>query len=102
MKRFILLAVASLLLAACGSGRPMPVEVKKKKTLRWTVIEVHAVADEVTIENILLNRGECQPPSDFEKKTLKRSETDSIKAFGCANVTEVQVVTDTGSYDFSF
>jgi hypothetical protein len=101
MKRYIVLAVACLVLAACG-GAPKPVEVKKKKTLRWTVIEVKAVADEVTIENIILNRGECQPPSDFEKKTLKRSETNSVSAFGCANVTEVQVVTDTGSYDFSF
>lgn len=81
----------------------MPVEVKIKKTLRWAVIEVKAVADEVTIEDIIINQGKCQlSAGTYEMKTLKRSQLDSIKAFGCATINEVQVVTTAGSYDFSF
>jgi len=103
MKRCIFLAAAWLVLASCGSGRHMPVEVKIKKTLRWAVIEVKAVADEVTIEDIIINRGTCQLSDvTYEKKTLKRSQSDSIKTFGCATINEVQVVTTAGSHAFSF
>jgi hypothetical protein len=103
MKRCILLAAACLVFAACGSGSQLPVEVKVKKTLRWAVIEVKAVADEVTIEDIIINRGQCQlSAGTYESKTLQRSQVDAIKAFGCATINQVQVVTTAGSYDFSF
>jgi hypothetical protein len=103
MKRFIILATALLMLNGCGSSSPTPVQVKKKKTPRWTILEVKANADDVTIENIIINGGSCQAPAEeYEMKTLKSSESFSVHAFGCANVTAVQVVTKTGSYDFSF
>jgi PBP1b-binding outer membrane lipoprotein LpoB len=103
MKRFIVLATALLLLAGCGSGTKMPVQVEKKKTLRWTILKVKATADDVMIENIIINGGNCQaPPDQYENKKLKSSESVSVTVFGCTNVTAVQVVTKTGSYDFSF
>jgi hypothetical protein len=103
MKRCIFLAAACLVLVACGSGSQLPVEVKVKKTLRWAVIEVKAVGEEVTIEDIIINRGNCQlSDGTYEKKTLKRSQSDSIKSFGCTTISEVQVVTTAGSYDFTF
>jgi len=103
MKRCILFAAACLVFAACGTGSQLPVEVKVKKTLRWAVIEVKAAADEVTIEDVIINRGKCQlSAGTYEKKTLKRSQLDSIKAFGCTTIKEVQVITTAGSYDFSF
>jgi hypothetical protein len=103
MKRFIILATALLVLTGCGSSPSTPVDVTKKKTPRWTIIKVTANADDVTIENVIINGGGCQTSAEQdEKKTLKSSESVSFYAFGCANVTTVQVVTKTGSYDFSF
>ena len=83
MKRCILLAAACLVFAAGGSGSQLPVEVKVKKTLRWAVIEVKAVADDVTIEDIIINRGKCQlSAGTYEKKTLQRSQLAILKPRG--------------------
>ncbi len=103
MKRYILFLAALLIFSGCGSSSPTPVEVKKKKTPRWTILQVKANVDDVTIENIIINGGSCEAPAEqYEKKTLKSSESISVSTFGCANVTSIQVVTKTGSYDFSF
>jgi hypothetical protein len=103
MKRCILFAGVFLILAACGSAREMPVELEIKKTLRWAIIEVTAVADEVTIEDIIINQGNCQlSEGTYEKKTLKRSQSDTVKTFGCTKINQVKVVTSSGSYDFLF
>ena len=97
MKSFIVFAAALLALAGCEFK---PVEVEKRIEQGVTIIEVKATINEVMVDEIIVKPENCLT-SQYEKKTLKFSNSAVLQVIGC-DVIGVQVVTNTGSYNFSF
>lgn len=70
--------------------------------------EVRAIADEATVKNITINRGNCALGSITEealKKTIKLKFGQSFRGSGICklpNVKEIKVGTDAGAFVFSF
>lgn len=101
--RIYAMLLASAVLAGCGSGEPT-VEVQIAPSGMYPnqyKITVAAIADQVTITGLTVNRGNCKPGGNNMPKQLGFGQTIDAYASNC-NIKEVEVATDDGAYAFTF
>lgn len=110
-KSFLTMAVLAFItlgFVACGGVKsPIEVELYEEKPyanyMPYTVVKVRAVVDSVTIQKIIINRGNCEQIGYGVNTTIKFGEV-TIDKTSCStrDVKEVQVVTDKGTWTFNF
>lgn len=115
--KMVVLALVALGFVACGEKKS-PIEVEtfteSKENmfapglmLEYYYVRVRAVTDSITIQKIVVNRGNCGEYT--VNSTIKFGETASIKIGdntdnrnGYCSVKEAQVVTDKGTWTFNW
>ncbi|TDF24058.1 hypothetical protein [Delftia tsuruhatensis] len=101
-------AVALLFLQGCSAQSNVEVSVRSGPMSHMVTFEVRAIADEVVVKNVTINRGNCALgviTADELKKTIKLKFGQSMRGSGICtlpNVKEVKVGTDAGAFVFSF
>ncbi|MAC34945.1 MULTISPECIES: hypothetical protein [Idiomarina] len=109
MKRALSITLFAGLLTACSDPEPQVSIEAWEHTNRHTggtyfVIEITSIEEQVTVEDMLVNRGNC----DYSDKTpysrkpylptdLKYGESIELKIYDDCSLTEIEVVTDSGS-----
>ncbi|WP_336692560.1 hypothetical protein [Delftia acidovorans] len=101
-------AAALLFLQGCSAQSNVEVSVQAGPLAHMVTFEVRAIADEATVKNVTINRGNCALGSiteDALKKTVKLKFGQSFRGSGICqlpNVKEIKVGTDVGAFVFSF
>lgn len=104
--------VSTLLLSGCSDSEPaVNVEVQTLTDRSFMggvtvpVVWFSAIADEVTVEDVIVNRGNCKmtayAKSRFPHTLLYGQKADAGFTAGCS-VSEVEIVTNEGSWTFNF
>ncbi|PNV82240.1 MAG: hypothetical protein C0627_11020 [Sulfurimonas sp.] len=118
MKRLITSIVAITLiigLSGCTDSTPeqSPVRIEAKTlSSDWggymisvPVVEVTAVIDKVTIENVITNNGNCKMTAHRQKefpKTLSYGQKATAGYTAKCNLVKVEVITDNGNWSVEF
>lgn len=108
LKKLIALTAVALL-AACSSGEPQ-VNVQAYEVQNSIVVKVTSKADEITIEDMQVNRGNCKVKKYAEAmnkgltfpRTLRFGEAYEYYYHRPCELTEVEVITDLGDWTWSF
>jgi len=107
----ILIGLCFSVLAGCGNSEPaVKIEVyenirNQMSGNRYNEVVVTAITDEVIIEDILVNRGDCKrkyPFGEFSPVTLKFGRTISQRYSTFCSMTQVDVVTDDEVWSVSY
>lgn len=109
MKKALSIALFAGLLTACSDPEPqVGIEVWEHSTRHtngtYFVVEITSLEEQVTVEDMLVNRGNC----DYSDKTpysqkpylptdLKYGESIELKIYDDCSLTEIEVVTGSGS-----
>lgn len=101
--RKLITPLIGAMLAGCGSGEPtVEVSVAPSGMYRGQfIINVAALADQVTITKLNVNRGNCRPTTFTLPKKLGFGQTADAYIMNC-NIKEVEVVTEDDAFSFSF
>jgi hypothetical protein len=108
MKKIIFLFGISFILSACGNSEP-PVKIETYTTenpfwdgIKNIHVKVTSVVDEVTIDKVIVNRGNCKATTKMSE-TLKFGQSFSV-AFSpsCKEVIQIDVVTNQGDWSISY
>lgn len=118
MKKLIasaLVIMAILGLTGCGDKAPeqSPVRIEAKTissnmfggTMSVPIVEVTAVVDKVTIENVIANNGNCKMTAMRQKefpKTLSYGQKATAGYTANCNLIKVEVITDQGNWSVEF
>ncbi|MEJ2633230.1 MAG: hypothetical protein P8011_15705 [Acidihalobacter sp.] len=120
MKKRLLAVLVILSLSGCGnSSAPVKVAIGGRidfwTDVHYTEVKVTATADAVTVENIVVNRGNCGIDNrsvaihgDIASivkalpKKLTFGQTVAVDVVGLCNVSEVTVVTNRGRWTYEF
>lgn len=112
--KMVAIALVAVGFVACGEKKsPIEVETFTENKMMWGgimyenyYVRVRAVDDSVTIQKIIVNRGNC---GEYDMDiNIKFGETTRTKigdtGNGCSlrNVKEVQVATDKGTWTFNW
>lgn len=102
------------LLSGCGTGEP-PISIETFDRvnptfkIRYVEVEVTALVDKVEVQDIVVNRGNCEIEniSLFSgkpriPKTLSYGETVSVSFSSPCSATEVTVETDAGDWTWTY
>lgn len=104
MKRYTVVAtLITISLVGCGSEPPVNIELGEG-FLFSPIVKITSVADEVTVNSIKLNRGNCKPNNSYDTlpQKLTFGKSLNIGFIGCQNLLEVSLETSQGDFDFSF
>ncbi|SEL24156.1 hypothetical protein [Acinetobacter sp. DSM 11652] len=117
MKKFCFLLLIFVGISACHSDSSLPVSVRLDlmpnqfhipnnpyTPAYFNSVIIQATTDQVTVENIVINRGQC-PLSSWRKRmsTLKFGQSfQSVIDCNIEQVREVTVKTNQGEFTFNF
>lgn len=109
MKKVIIVSSLILFLSACGDSEP-PVKIEtfdKVNSLfgaKYVEVKVTGIADEVVVEDIIVNRGNCKRETLFAKlpKTLKFGQSVSPTFSAPCVASEVSVITSSGDWTVEY
>ena len=109
MKKALSIAMLAGLLGACSDPEPqVSIEVWEHSTRHtngtYFAVEITSLEDQVSVEDMIVNRGNC----DYSKTTpysnkpylpteLKYGEAIELNIYDDCSLTEIEVVTDSGS-----
>ncbi|WP_386698110.1 hypothetical protein [Lonepinella sp. MS14436] len=107
---FLLPLVALLSTFSLAAQSPIEVEAFQEQTAMGVMpyLEVTAVADQVTLYDMVLNRGNCPAPwADYggqlkKPRTLTYGEQTKLATGGKCNLREVLFKTSQGDWIFTF
>lgn len=106
MNKLLVLLILIVMISACGNSKPnVEVTYEYQTTYGYTYpsINVKAINDIVTVNNIILNRGNCGGTVvQTLPKSLKFGESISIIVNGNCDVKQVDVLTDDGDWSVTF
>ncbi|MCL1091496.1 hypothetical protein L2744_18215 [Shewanella profunda] len=107
MKKLLFTFALLGMISACSDSKPnVEIEVYDRAGLYMKSIEVKvkAIEDDVIVNDIIVNRGNCE--SLFEKKgfpkQLKFGQSTSVSYGGSCDLTQVDVVTNNGSWTVTY
>jgi hypothetical protein len=69
--------------------------------IKYVEVTVTSTADEITIKDIIVNRGNCKVEKRYLPKTLKFGGSISVSSFSCV-AAQVEVVTDKGYWTWTY
>jgi len=107
MKKTLYLTALLFGLSACSESSP-PVKIEtfneRMFKVQYTKIKVTAISDEIAVEDIVVNRGNCKIINVGKKfpNTLKFGEYVSVTVPTSCSVSEIEVVTDDGDWSMSY
>lgn len=102
------MVVGIISLAACDFQGDVPVQLVYRDStdplfgMQMAEVQITAVANEVRVESLVLNRGNCHFRTRNLPRTLRFGETVGIYAPGCFSLKEVTVETSLGEYTYTF
>lgn len=103
----IFLAISSL--SGCSSEPNIEVSIQPNQYHGSLVFIIQAIADEVVVENVVINRGNCVLPAGTAKdidRTVKLGFGQNYRGYSpsCTvnDVKEIKVTTDEGTFTFNF
>lgn len=100
-------AVALLLLAGC-SAKPDVEVTMGANALNTTAFNIQAIGDEVTVKNIVINRGNCRLAYGTDKEMEKEITIflhqiyRGYSSCSAGEIKEIEVTTDSGIFLFTF
>ncbi|MBD9574807.1 hypothetical protein IB260_05740 [Pseudomonas sp. PDM23] len=103
MKKFLALVLLVAAVAGCSSEPPIIVELGRNSIWGGPQIQITAKQDSVTINQVLINRGNCRVnvqerlPYKLPFGSVLKADTPS-----CQHVVEVSISTSDGDFDFTF
>lgn len=106
MNTILVLLISIVMISACGNSKPnVEVTYEYQTTYGYTYpsVNVKAISDIVTINNIILNRGNCSGNVvQILPRRLKFGESISKIVNGNCDVKQVDVLTDDGDWSVTF
>lgn len=114
MKKMAVIFALTGLLIGCGKSEPnVDIETYDKVNqlfgINYVEVKVKAISDEVTVEDIIVNRGNCKIENKnifngkpILPKQLKFGESVSVSFSGPCEAAQVDVVTNNGSWTVSY
>jgi len=104
MKKLFFALIACSLLSAC-SDPDIEISIYEKHDplfgIRYELLKIKAIEDDVTIEEVVANRGDCRLQKIKLPRKLSFGQSLSLGAYEC-DVIEVQVRTDSGTWTESY
>lgn len=109
MKKTFLITTLSCLLCACGDAEP-PVKVEAFNMpgmfgTTYPKVEVTATDDDVAIEKVVINRGNCtayRSATSSIPANLKFGQSVTVTSAANCKLTEVSVIANGDTWSFSF
>lgn len=114
MKKLAVICALTGLLIGCGESEPnVDIETYDKVNqifgIKYVEVKVKAISDEVTIDDVIVNRGNCKIENKnifngetILPKQLKFGESVSVSFSGPCEASQVDVVTNDGSWTVSY
>lgn len=114
MKKMVAIFALTGLLIGCGESEPnVNIETYNKVNqifgIKYVEVKVKAISDEVTVEDVIVNRGSCKIENKnffngkpILPKQLKFGESVSVSFSGPCEAAQVDVVTNDGSWTVSY
>lgn len=114
MKKMVVIFALTGLLIGCGESEPnVDIETYDKVNqifgIKYVEVKVKAISDEVTVEDVIVNRGNCKIENKnffngkpILPKQLKFGESVSVSFSGPCEAAQVDVVTNDGSWTVSY
>jgi hypothetical protein len=100
MKKLLIALTTSGLLTACSDPN-IEISVYEREDplfgIRYELLKIKALEDDVTIEEVVANRGDCRLQKVDLPLTLAFGRSANINAYNC-DVVEVEVTTDGGTW----
>ena len=109
MKKVLVLSSVVFALSGCGDSEP-PVKIETFDKvnsifgIKYVEVTVTGIADEVVVEDIIVNRGNCKRETVFAKlpKKLKFGESVSPTFAAPCIASEVSVITNDGDWTVNY
>ncbi|AVI64602.1 hypothetical protein CKQ84_01200 [Shewanella sp. WE21] len=106
MNKTLVILAFTLMIFGCGNSQPtIEITYEYQTTFGYTYpsINVKAISDTVTINKVIINRGNCGGTiMSGLPKLLKFGESISVIANGNCDVKQVDVLTDDGDWSVTF
>ncbi len=114
MKKIVIAFTLTGFLVGCGNSEPnVNIEAFDKVNqifgIKYVLVKVKAISDEVIVEDVIVNRGNCKIENKnvlngkaILPKKLKFGESVSVSFSGPCEVAQVDVVTDDGSWTVEY
>lgn len=113
MKKLTAIFALTGMLIGCGESKPnVDIETYDKVNqlfgIKYVEVKVKSISDEVTVEDVIVNRGNCKIEKNFLNgksilpKQLKFGESVSVSFSGPCEAVQVDVVTNDGSWTVSY
>ena len=107
MKKTFYLTALLFGLSACSESSP-PVKIETFDRVnpifkvKYTEVKVTAISDEIEVENIVVNRGNCKMEGKKLPKILKFGESVSVSFSTPCSASEVEIVTNDGNWTMNY
>jgi uncharacterized protein YxeA len=106
LKKIVVILMA-IILIACGEIEPsVTVDVYDKVNplfkIKYVLVKVTAIVDEIEVQNVIVNRGNCKIEGNKLPKTLFFGQSISVAFSGPCQASEVEVITDDGDWIESY
>ena len=99
-----------MVFSGCGDDVPQksPIDISLQQAYNsawhyyYPKVLITSKADKVTINNVIVNKGNCQPAFKINSTTLKYGEQMEVRYRRNCNVIRVEAVTDQGNWVSEF